>query len=652
MGSSSWGLGIATAALVLSQAGALPAQADCPARVNDLSTRVKRITESQLLERVADTSAARAGYLRAAQELPCIADWLYLRAGALTPDSAGRYRLYQRITNPVAMAQVQRVEARAREAGSDFAGALTVREALGDGPEVLRLRLLLAPDSFARRAVLALGLDRLDHSAGSATGRFVAVLAPFADQLKPAERIRLARAAAAQGAPQALDLYRGVASTLLRGPDHLALGDLLAGRREFAAADQHYRMVRDTSLVYRAMGQRGRALIRSGRTREGQAVLAQLVKLAPGDSASGRAHLLLADISRDAGDYRAARTHWLRARDLLPDSLAARARFMAAMVLWQQRQFIPAAEEWDSLHVAARESDDGLAAAYWSGRAWDRAGRAEKAVTAWETVIRETPLSYYTDLALRRLGRPRSAFVNRIDTTLEPADLATARRRMELLQAAGLTTELASEQAWAESHAGTSTSRLLATGAVLAGTGATWQATRLGWRVWRRNGPGLEAARLIFPLQFDRDVRETAERIGIEPPVLAAVIRQESVFDSGAVSRAGARGLMQVMPSLGQRMAQARGWSPWHADSLFNPVRNLELGTSYLAGLYQTYAALETALAAYNAGPSRVQRWLRQPGANDPEVFVEWIPFSETRSYVKTVVRNVAIYRSLYSWGG
>jgi soluble lytic murein transglycosylase len=56
-------------------------------------------------------------------------------------------------------------------------------------------------------------------------------------------------------------------------------------------------------------------------------------------------------------------------------------------------------------------------------------------------------------------------------------------------------------------------------------------------------------------------------------------------------------------------------------------------------------------LAAYNAGPSRVRRWLQQAGANDAEAFVDWIPFTETRSYVKTVVRDVAIYRSLYWWG-
>ncbi|MEP7325237.1 MAG: lytic transglycosylase domain-containing protein, partial [Gemmatimonadota bacterium] len=120
------------------------------------------------------------------------------------------------------------------------------------------------------------------------------------------------------------------------------------------------------------------------------------------------------------------------------------------------------------------------------------------------------------------------------------------------------------------------------------------------------------------------------------------------VFDSAALSRAGARGLMQLMPSLGRTLALGRGVPHWHSDSLYNPARNLELGTLHLAHVVLAHPGLEHALAAYNAGSSRVNRWISNPGADDPQVFVEWIPFAETRAYVKTVLRNLDFYRMLY----
>jgi soluble lytic murein transglycosylase len=103
------------------------------------------------------------------------------------------------------------------------------------------------------------------------------------------------------------------------------------------------------------------------------------------------------------------------------------------------------------------------------------------------------------------------------------------------------------------------------------------------------------------------------------------------------------------MPSVGRELARSARL-PWHVDSLYRPGLNLELGTAHLAWALGRYGGLERTLAAYNAGGSRVTRWARYPGTADPEVFVEWIPFPETRSYVRTVMRNLEFYRALYSW--
>jgi soluble lytic murein transglycosylase len=197
-------------------------------------------------------------------------------------------------------------------------------------------------------------------------------------------------------------------------------------------------------------------------------------------------------------------------------------------------------------------------------------------------------------------------------------------------------------------RAGDSPERLVFTGRLLAGSGAVWNATQLGWRAWRQAGGDAAAVRLIFPLRFSDPLTEAAARAGVNPALVAALVRQESVFDSAAVSKAGARGLMQLMPSVGKSLARSRGIRPWHTDSLFNPVRNLELGTIHLSHVVRQHRELPLALAAYNAGSSRVVRWSRTPGADDPEAFVEWIPFTETRGYVKTVMRNFEMYRMLY----
>ncbi|MEO8202080.1 MAG: transglycosylase SLT domain-containing protein, partial [Gemmatimonadota bacterium] len=107
---------------------------------------------------------------------------------------------------------------------------------------------------------------------------------------------------------------------------------------------------------------------------------------------------------------------------------------------------------------------------------------------------------------------------------------------------------------------------------------------------------------------------------------------------------------MQVMPSVGRVLARAAGHGNWDADSLYRPSINLELGSQHLASAVSQYGGIERTLAAYNAGGSRVKNWSRYPGSSDPELFVEWIPFRETRTYVRSVLRNREFYRALYRW--
>jgi soluble lytic murein transglycosylase len=137
----------------------------------------------------------------------------------------------------------------------------------------------------------------------------------------------------------------------------------------------------------------------------------------------------------------------------------------------------------------------------------------------------------------------------------------------------------------------------------------------------------------------------------VEPALAAALVKQESNFTADAVSPAGARGLMQVMPEVGRslwssRDAAARG--AWSAERLFDPEVNLALGMRHLRAALRTWPHPAYALAAYNAGGSRVRRWRAAAGGDDPELFVERIPFEETRDYVRIVLRGRDLYRVLY----
>src|SRR5205823_6454037 len=148
----------------------------------------------------------------------------------------------------------------------------------------------------------------------------------------------------------------------------------------------------------------------------------------------------------------------------------------------------------------------------------------------------------------------------------------------------------------------------------------------------------------------DRDelVRQSRAQ-HLDPALVAGLIKQESSFEPRATSVANARGLMQVLPSVGAAIARSLKFPVWSPALLYDADANLQLGTSHLAAATKQYGDLTRILAAYNAGSTRVDRWMKKTGADDPELFTEEIPFAETRDYVRVVQRNREMYRMLYA---
>jgi soluble lytic murein transglycosylase len=155
--------------------------------------------------------------------------------------------------------------------------------------------------------------------------------------------------------------------------------------------------------------------------------------------------------------------------------------------------------------------------------------------------------------------------------------------------------------------------------------------------------------RLVYPLPYKETIRIASSAHGLDPSLVAALIRQESSFLPTATSAAGARGLMQIMPAVGRDRAIARSAGVWSDAVLYEPDVSLRLCAAHLASLFSRYRDEARALVAYNAGASRVDRWIRKPGTANVEVFVERIPYVETPDYVRLVLRNMTWYQRLYA---
>jgi soluble lytic murein transglycosylase len=271
------------------------------------------------------------------------------------------------------------------------------------------------------------------------------------------------------------------------------------------------------------------------------------------------------------------------------------------------------------------------------------AARAELAALALED-----SLGYYGLLARRAVDLPAPS-LPAPPPRIPDSTVATQLHQLALLDSLGLTTEAGLvirsllDRTWDDTDA------MLDAAEGLVQLGRANLAIRLGHAATRRRSlHDPRVLRAVFPWP-DRDLmRAEADAFGLDPFLVAGLIRQESWFLPTARSRAGAVGYMQLMPATAREVAR-RARLSWSEPMLTVADANLHLGCTHLAALLRTFAGdTVEALAAYNAGGTPVRRWRRQPGAADPAGFVEQITYPETQAYVQAVVRNAALYQWLY----
>ena len=310
-------------------------------------------------------------------------------------------------------------------------------------------------------------------------------------------------------------------------------------------------------------------------------------------------------------------------------------------------------------------------ALYWLGRANERSGNPEHARSFYLAAANRFPLTYFGERAAERI-RPEPYGIG--DSPVNPADFLSVIPAAPSLAPLDPRSEAAAEEQQARARAlsdiAFDSSAELEYRAAYAATrapkflidaaGAAIAAGHYGAGIAeaRQAFPQLEARhiseipndvwRAAFPLPYETSLRGTAARYQLDPMLVAGLIRQESAFESKAMSHAGAVGLMQVMPQTALKVARQLRVR-YARLQLTDPGYNLELGSRYLANLLQAFGTREAALAAYNAGEDRVTEWTTGQNYLETPEFVESIPFTETRDYVQIVMRNAEIYRQVYA---
>lgn len=356
------------------------------------------------------------------------------------------------------------------------------------------------------------------------------------------------------------------------------------------------------------------------------------------------------------------------------DSARIEKRLALALALARRTEAVPALQavppEWDDDETrvwrvrAALLADDWRAALqaierlsvvekvrpewrYWRARALEQGGEKEAAAEGFRQVARERDLFGF--LAADRLGQSyelahRPSLID--SSELERLAQTPPFRRAAEFRALGEDGEARAEWLYAVKSL---SPRDLVVAATLA---QRWDWNTLAIFTVARAGEW-DDLDLRYPLLFENTVVREAARQRVEPGVILGVIRQESAFDALAQSAAGARGLMQILPSTGQEIARSFGERLPSAARLHDAEVNLRYGTHFLRDLLDRFDGnLALAAAAYNAGPARVRRWAPSERPLAADVWMEQIPFRETRHYVMTVLSNAVIYRQRLSSGG
>ena len=397
---------------------------------------------------------------------------------------------------------------------------------------------------------------------------------------------------------------------------------------------------------------------------------------------------LLGNMYREANDMKKALTFYERLAAEYPES-----KFADSAIWWMAWAYYTAGDysraEQTLQELLTRYPRSFLVnqAHYWQGRAEEKRGNASRAAMYFGKVVKRAPYTYYGYRASERLlnadlavlaavdpadveandvpGYPDAAASDQQDTAGPPVWTAEALKTLSTeplfeksldLMYLGMKREAAAELWSLQDGLPRKRRVLLGLSKTFFELGDYHRSLILVLRNYERylDGETRETPQdfwlLAYPQGYWDSIVSYSRKYGQDPLFIAAIIREESQFSADALSPAGARGVMQIMPSTGEWVAQAIRMPGFDRAKLFDSDTAINLGTWYIGYLMKRFKGdVLSVTAAYNAGPEAVASWLSRNGHGaERDEFVESIPFSETRVYVKKVLRNYAEYKRIY----
>ena len=376
----------------------------------------------------------------------------------------------------------------------------------------------------------------------------------------------------------------------------------------------------------------------------------------------GNMHLLRHDQTEAISDYESL------VRLFPASTYAPSAHWRAAWMSYRMRRYANAARLMDEQITLYPASTEASSALYWRGRLYEDEAKDFGQAANYYRSLNANYVNFYYAI----LGRQRLAVIENQAASVAPAAALASVRLPVVPELTGVVPESDPHYIKAKLLANAALNEYIGPEIQASPTSGQWGAlaaaqiyasfgenTRALQSMKRSGIPFFSVPvgkvpsvywRLLFPQPYWGDLVTDSEANGLDPYLVASLIRQESEFNAGAVSPANAYGLMQLLASVGKAAAKKDGMKGFDARQLLNPSVNLKLGTTNLKQVLDRFGGqVEYALAAYNAGDTPVRRWLASNDYKEVAEYVESIPYTETREYVQAILRNREIYRTVYA---
>lgn len=401
-------------------------------------------------------------------------------------------------------------------------------------------------------------------------------------------------------------------------------------------------------------------------------LLEKIARLYPRHNARAKSLLAMGAYAEKEGQFKRALAHYRKLSSNYKGSpLAAEALWRSGWIEYTSGNYKEVEKEFQQIARHYPGSPYELGAIFWAAYSYEKQKAKKKAIPLYSQLVPLAQFSYYGAAAkdrLKRLGAPRAADTFYFGGSSQPDDPSQAHDKLETvpeerfhiirvleLTALGFSADAYEELRLLEGLFPAERRYMIYLGKLYRDSRFPREAIKLlssvlyDLSIDERKKLPKEFWAMLYPRDFWDEALKYSKESGLDPYLVLSIIRQESAFDSKAISSSGALGLMQIMPSTGKSLIAKKGLDSFDVNSLFDSELNISLGAGYFADLLKSNGrSLPLALASYNAGSGRVKSWLKKAGGASQEEFIEFIPFNETRNYVKNVLRNYTVYQLLY----